>query len=66
MMQRIQPLFNRLAGFANFEAERLALAHAIFAETDRRFGELETPAYLRRRPRVVTARVRLTSLRVAD
>ena len=56
MMQRIQSLFNRLAGFANFEAERLALAHAIFAETDRRFGDLETPAYLRRRPRVTLIR----------
>ena len=66
MMQRIQSLFSRLAGIANFEAERLALAHAIFAEADRRFGELETPAYLRRRPQVVAARVRLTNLRVAD
>ncbi len=36
MMQRIQSIFNRLAGFANFEAERLARAHAIFTEADRR------------------------------
>jgi hypothetical protein len=26
MMQRIQSIFNRLAGFANFEAERLPRA----------------------------------------
>jgi hypothetical protein len=56
MMQRIQSLFNRLAGFANFEAERLARAHAIFAESDRRFGDLEPPAYLRRQARVLRAR----------
>ena len=36
MMQRIQSIFNRLAGFANFEAERLARAHAIFTEANRR------------------------------
>ena len=52
MMQRIQSIFNRLAGFAYFEAERLAQAHAIFAKADRQFEELETPAYLRRRPRL--------------
>jgi hypothetical protein len=51
MMQRIQSLFNRLAGIATFEAERLARAHAIFAEAERRFGELDSPAYLRRRAR---------------
>lgn len=56
MMQRIQSIFNRLAGFVNFEAERLAQAHAIFAKADRQFGELETPAYLRRRPRVFSVR----------
>jgi len=56
MMQRIQSIFNRLAGFANFEAERLAQAHAIFAKADRQFGELETPAYQRRRVRVTTFR----------
>jgi hypothetical protein len=56
MMQRIQSLFNRLAGFANFEAERLARAPAIFAESDRRFGDLETPAYLRRQARVTPGR----------
>ncbi len=49
MMQRIQSIFNRLTGFATFETERLAQAHAIFAKADRQFGELETPAYLRRR-----------------
>ena len=54
MMQRIQSIFNRLAGFAYFEAERLAQAHAIFAKADRQFGELETPAYLRRRPRITS------------
>lgn len=52
MMQRIQSIFNRLAGIAYFEADRLAQAHAIFAKADRRFGEFETPAYLRRRARV--------------
>lgn len=56
MMQRIQSLFSRLAGLANLEAERLALAHAIFAEADRRFGELETPAYLRRQIRISSIR----------
>ena len=48
MMKRIQSIFNRLVGIANLEADRLARAHAIFSEADRRFGEFETPAYLRR------------------
>jgi hypothetical protein len=52
MMQRIQSLFNRLAGVASFEAERLARAHAIFADAERRFGRFESHAYLRRRARV--------------
>ena len=56
MMQRIQSIFNRLAGIASLEAERLARAHAIFAEADRRFGEFETPAYLRRQPRITSVR----------
>jgi len=56
MMQRIQSLFSRLAGVANFEAARLALAHAIFVESDHRFRELETPAYLRRGARVTLVR----------
>ena len=54
MMHRIQSIFNRLAGFANFEAERLAQAHAIFANADRQYEEFETPAYLRRRPRITS------------
>ena len=56
MMQHLQSLFSRLAGIATFEAERLARAHAIFAEADQRFGEFETPAYLRRQPRVTSVR----------
>ena len=56
MMQRIQSLFNRLAGVANFEAERLARAQAIFADADRRFDEFDSPAYLRRQARVLRAR----------
>jgi hypothetical protein len=56
MMQRIQSIFNRLAGIASLEAERLGRAHAIFAEADRRFGEFETPTYLRRRSRVTALR----------
>jgi hypothetical protein len=54
MMQRIQSIFSRLAGFANFDAERLAQANAIFAKADCRYGELETPTYLRRRPRITS------------
>lgn len=54
MMQRIQSLFNRLAGVASFEAERLAQAHAIFADAKRRYGRFDSPAYLRRRARVVS------------
>jgi hypothetical protein len=56
MMQRIQSLFNRLAGVASFEAERLARAHAIFADAERRFGQFDSPAYLRRRPKVCSGR----------
>ena len=56
MMQRIQTLFNRLAGVASFEADRLALAHAIYGDNDRRFLALETPAYLRRQARITTVR----------
>ena len=56
MMQRIQSIFNHLAGIANIEAERLARAHAIFAEADRRFAEFETPTYLRRQVRVTSLR----------
>jgi hypothetical protein len=52
MMQHIQSLFNRLAGVASFEAERLARAHAIFADVERRFGQFDSPAYLRRRPKI--------------
>jgi hypothetical protein len=53
MMQRIQSLFNRLAGIATFEAERLAQARAIFADAERRFGEFDSPAYQRRRAKVI-------------
>jgi hypothetical protein len=56
MMQRIQSLFNRLAGFANFEAERLARAQAIFADAERRFDEFDSPAYLRRPAKVIASR----------
>ena len=56
MMHHLQSLFSRLAGIATLEADRLARARAIFADADRRFGELETPAYLRRRPRVTLVR----------
>ena len=48
MMQHIQFLFRRLAGIASIEAERLAQARAIFADAERRFGEFESPAYIRR------------------
>jgi hypothetical protein len=56
MMQRIQTLFNRLAGIASFEADRLTLAHAIYGEQDRRYATFETPAYLRRQARVLRGR----------
>lgn len=56
MMQRLQTLFNRLAGVASFEAERLALAHAIYGEQDHRYLAFETPAYLRRQARVLRGR----------
>jgi metal-dependent amidase/aminoacylase/carboxypeptidase family protein len=48
MMQHIQLLFVYLAGIAWIEAERLAQARAIFADAELRFGEFETPAYIRR------------------
>lgn len=54
MMQRIQSIFNVLAGIVNFEADRLAQAHAIFCKVDRQFEDLDTPAYLRRRPRITS------------
>ncbi len=54
MMHHVQSIFSRLAGIATFEADRLARAHAIFADAERRFGEFDSPAYLRRRPRVRT------------
>jgi hypothetical protein len=54
MMHHLQYLFSRLAGIATFEADRLAQAHAIFADAERRFGAFDSPAYLRRRPRVRT------------
>ena len=56
MMQRLQSLFNRLAGVASFEADRLALAHAIYGEQDRRYAAFEPPAYLRRQARVLRGR----------
>lgn len=52
MMRHFQSLINFLTDIAQIEAKRLALAHAIFAEADRKFGDLETPAYLRRKPRM--------------
>jgi hypothetical protein len=48
MFQRLQSLFNRLAGVAACEADRLAVAHALFASYERRYDGLDTPAYLRR------------------
>ena len=48
MMQHIQFLFSRLTGIASIEAERLAQARAIFTDAERRFGEFESPAYIRR------------------
>ena len=56
MMQHLQSLFSRLAGIATFEADRQAQAHAIFADADLRFGELDSPAYLRRKARVTAPR----------
>jgi|APHig6443717497_1056834.scaffolds.fasta_scaffold2853983_1 hypothetical protein len=56
MMQRLQTLFNRLAGVASFEADRLALAHAIYGEQDRYYATFETPAYLRRQAGVLRGR----------
>jgi hypothetical protein len=53
MMQRIQSLFNRLAGVASFEADHLALAQAIYGDGDRRFLALEAPAYLRRKVKIM-------------
>lgn len=52
MMQHLPSLFSRLAGIATFEADRLARTNAIFADAERRFGELYSPAYLRRKARV--------------
>ena len=48
MMPHIQFLLSRLAGFATFEADRLAQTRAIFADAERRFGEFDSPAYFRR------------------
>ena len=56
MMQRLQTLFNRLAGVASFEADRVALARAIYGGRDCRYAALETPAYLRRQARVLRGR----------
>ena len=56
MMQHIHSLFSRLASIASFETERLARAHAIFADADRRFGEFDSPAYLRRRAKFIASR----------
>ena len=56
MIKRIQSIFKRLVGIGSLEADRLARAHAIFAEADRRFGEFETPAYLRRQHRTPSVR----------
>jgi hypothetical protein len=52
MMPHIQFFFSRLAGFATFEADRLAQTRAIFADAERRFGEFDSPAYLRRNAKV--------------
>ena len=48
MMQHIKFLFSRLAGIASIEADRPARIHAIFADAECRFGEFESPAYIRR------------------
>lgn len=53
MMQNLQSLFSRLVGIATFEADRLARAHAIFADAERRFGEFDSPTYLRRRAKLI-------------
>ncbi len=56
MMLHLQSLFIRLAGIVTFEADRLARAHAIFADEERRFGKFDSPAYLRRKSKVSVPR----------
>lgn len=51
-MQYIQSIYSYLICLANFETKRQAQVHAIFAKANRQYGELETPTYLRRRPRI--------------
>jgi hypothetical protein len=51
MMNRLQSLFNRLAGIAILEAELRSRAHAIY-DVSQSMDSLETPACWRRKARV--------------
>lgn len=55
-MHRLQQLFNTLAGIHHNEAALRERARAIFAPAVYALPHLETPAYLRRRARLVAAR----------
>ena len=51
MMNRLQSLFNRLAGIATLEVEMRSRAHAIYCVRES-MDALETPACWRRKSRV--------------
>ncbi len=55
MMNRLQSLFNRLAGIATLEAEMRSRAHAIYCVRES-MDALETPACWRRKSRIGCAR----------
>lgn len=52
MINRMQDIFNRLAGIAILEAERFSRAHAIFVRDEAHLAGLEKPACWRRSPKV--------------
>lgn len=52
MLNHLQSLFNRLAGIAEVEAERLLLSKRVFS-TSSQFEHLEVPAVWRRKSMVV-------------
>lgn len=53
LMQRLQSLLNRLVGIHHNEAMLRARARLIFESPEVHWQEMDQPAYLRRRSRVV-------------
>ncbi|MDD2885526.1 MAG: hypothetical protein PHT48_10830 [Dechloromonas sp.] len=51
-MKQLQKWFDMMAGISQDEQQRLAMAHAIFNDSEMDFSPLHTPACWRRQPQI--------------